>query len=250
MDIKASFLKLWDKYFPGAELPVTFYYTDEEGHGEAQKPAKRYRCFIGDLGKAWAGKDIYFDKDSLACSGAKRYLGYSNKIMPDFEYFLSCGIPEKIKGERYKKTPEMVKEIMKNKQIFQAPGKYIVFKRFDKINEHDQLSVVIFRATPNILSGLYTLSNFDETEPNGVIAPFGAGCDTIVGYPYNEINSKHPRSVLGMFDVSARPYVQNNILTFSVPWPKFKRMVNNMEESFLVTTSWDKIKNRIKKEDR
>ena len=41
--------------------PITFYYTDEEGHGEAQKPAKRYRCFIGDLGKAWAGKDIYFE---------------------------------------------------------------------------------------------------------------------------------------------------------------------------------------------
>jgi len=30
--------------------------------------------------------------------------------MPHFEYFLSCGIPGKLEGERYKKSPELVKE--------------------------------------------------------------------------------------------------------------------------------------------
>lgn len=29
--------------------------------------------------------------------------------MPNFEYFLSCGIPGKLEGERYKKTPELVR---------------------------------------------------------------------------------------------------------------------------------------------
>lgn len=33
-------------------------------------------------------------------------------IRPDFEYFLSCGIPGKMEGEPDKKSPELVKEIM------------------------------------------------------------------------------------------------------------------------------------------
>ena len=38
MNLKESFLEKWNKHFPGAELPITFYYTDEEGKGELVKP--------------------------------------------------------------------------------------------------------------------------------------------------------------------------------------------------------------------
>jgi hypothetical protein len=48
-----------------------------------------------------------------------------------------------------------------------------------------------------------------------------------------------------MFDVSARPYVNKEELTFAVPMAKFRRMVGSMEESFLVTPSWAKVKKRI-----
>jgi hypothetical protein len=115
------------------------------------------------------------------------------------------------------------------------------------MGEGDQPSVIIFFAPPDILSGLFTLANFDEPQPNGVIAPFCAGCGSIVDYPYREIKSSEPRCVLGMFDVSARPCVPPSDLTFAVPWPKFVRMVDNMKESFLITKSWDKVKRRIKK---
>ena len=47
--------------------------------------------------------------------------------------------------------------------------------------------VAIFFAPPNVLSGLFTLANFDEPLPNGVIAHFGAGCASIVDYPYKEL---------------------------------------------------------------
>ena len=48
-----------------------------------------------------------------------------------------------------------------------------------------------------------------------------------------------------MFDVSARPYVEPNTLTFAAPYEKFARMVDNMEASFLITGSWGKVKKRI-----
>ena len=53
------------------------------------------------------------------------------------------------------------------------------------------------------------------------------------------------RSVLGMFDVSARPWVQKDLLSFAVPMNKFARMVDNMEESFLITPSWARVRARI-----
>ena len=34
-------------------------------------------------------------------------------------------------------------------------------------------------------------------------------------------------------------------LTFSVPMSKFIRMAGNMEESFLITRSWEKVRRRI-----
>jgi hypothetical protein len=98
-----------------------------------------------------------------------------------------------------------------------------------------------------VLSGLFTLANYDEIESNGVFCPFGAGCGSIIMYPYLELKASRPRGVIGMFDVSARPYVQENILTFAVPLPKFQRMVHNMEESFLITDSWAKVRARIGK---
>jgi hypothetical protein len=64
-------------------------------------------------------------------------------------------------------------------------------------------------------------------------------------YPYQEIQRERQRGVIGMFDVSARPCVDRNELTFAVPMEKFARMVHDMEESFLITPSWDKVRGRL-----
>jgi hypothetical protein len=166
-------------------------------------------------------------------------------MMPRFEYFLSCGIPGRIEGERYKKSPELVQESMKHLPVFKAPAHFIVFKRWDRLEATDEPAIVIFFAKPDVLSGLFTLANYDEAEQNGVIAPFGAGCSSIVMYPYLEKDAQRPRAVLGMFDVSARPFVHKETLTFAVPMRKFERMIVNMEESFLITSSWEKVRKRI-----
>ena len=191
------------------------------------------------------GVPLCFDVNSMGCGGGKRYLEFGEEIMPDFEYFLSCGIPGKVEGERYKKSPEMVKETMKRMPDFKAPARYIVFKRWDSLEESDNPEVVIFFGQADVLSGLFTLANFDEIDPNGVITPFCSGCASIVHYPYLEKDSERPRGVLGMFDVSARPYVPKDTLTLSLPINKFERMVENMNESFLITQSWQKVSKRI-----
>ncbi len=245
IELKEKFIELWRRYFNGAELPIAFYYTDEEGHAELVRPGSVPRCMIGALSNIRKGSSLCFNAESIGCFGGKRYLGFSEKIRPNFEYFLSCGIPDELEGERYKKTPELVKKWIKNQHVFKAPARFIVFKRWDRLEESDTPEVVIFFAKPDVLSGLFTLSGFDVADPNGVISPFGAGCSTIVQYPYLEKDSTQPRGVIGMFDVSARPYVGWDELTFSVPMNKFAGMVENMDESFLITGSWKKVQERI-----
>jgi hypothetical protein len=247
LEFKQRFLGLWQEYFPGADLPIAFYYTDREGRAEPAPPAKGRRCVICDLEQVRNGKSLCFDVDSVGCSGGKRYLGFVQTLRPNFEYFLSCGIPGEMEGERYKKSPELVREHLKHQAPFEAPGRYIVFKRWDRlVGEDDDPAVVVFFAPSDVLSGLFTLANFDEADPQGVIAPFGAGCASIVDYPYRELRSQRPRAVLGMFDVSARPCVPPGVLTVAVPWPKFVHMVDDMDESFLITESWGKVRARIK----
>jgi hypothetical protein len=190
---------------------------------------------------------LHFDVNSITCAGGKRYSGFTRTLRDNFEYFLSCGIPNELEGERYKKSPEIVEEIMKGQPPFEAPGKYLAFKRLDKLTEDDKPAVVIFFVSPDALAGLFTLANFDEIDRYAVVAPFGSGYSSILYYPYREYINKTNKAILGMFDVSARPCVMSNILTLSVTWPKFERMVSNMDESFLITDSWAKIRKRIAK---
>jgi len=239
------FLELWERYFGAAELPIAFYYTDDEDRAEAAGAPKGHQCLIGSLARVRRGTALSFHKDALGCPGGKRYLGFARELMPDFEYFLSCGIPDRLEGERYKKSPELVREIMAHAPKFEAPARFIVFKRWDLLDERDTPDAVVFFAKPDVLSGLFTLAGYDEVRPDAVYAPFSAGCGSIVLYPLLEKAQEHPRCVLGMFDVSARPFVLPETLSFAAPMEKFARMVSHMEESFLITPSWEKVKKRI-----
>jgi hypothetical protein len=53
-----------------------------------------------------------------------------------------------------------------------------MFKRWDNLEKEDNPEVVIFFAQPNVLSGLFTLANFDESRPEGVFTPMGSGCSS------------------------------------------------------------------------
>jgi hypothetical protein len=246
-DFRDKFTSRWEKYFPGAELPITFFYSDgPHGVEVAAGPEEGvHRCFICDLGKVRHGRSLCFTVDSLGCGGAKRYLGFSHELSENFEYFLSCGLEGVVEGERYKKTSELVREQVVNHPTLTAPSDYAVFKRWDKLTDDDQPAVVIFFAPADVLAGLFTLSVFDESRRLSVIAPFGAGCAMILDFPYRELESEQPHAVLGMFDISARHCVPADMLTFAVPWPKFVRMVNNIDESFLITSTWAGMKKRI-----
>jgi uncharacterized protein (DUF169 family) len=243
-NLQKRFLTLWRKYFNNAELPFTFYYTDKPGY--TPSPTKETpRCVIAAMVNVRQGNALTCDAQTVGCPGGRRYLGFAENITPNFEYFLSYGIEGGMRGDRYVKSPELVKKMQEEMPRFKAPAKYIVFKRWDKLTASDTPEVIVFIATPDVLAGLFTLARFDNISRDAVATPFGAGCSSIVQYPYLEKASENPRAIIGLFDPSARPSVPKDALSFAVPFHKFVRMVDNMEESFLITETWQRIQKRI-----
>jgi Uncharacterised ArCR, COG2043 len=119
--LKDELLKLWQKRFGGAELPIAFYYTDDD---RVPGPARSADgCLIANLAQVRQGIPVRFAEESVGCPGGRRYTGFAEGLRPGFEYFLSCGLPGEMEGERYKKSPELVREIQAKGPRFKAPAK-------------------------------------------------------------------------------------------------------------------------------
>jgi len=244
-ELRDQFIARWRQYFGEAELPIACYYTDREDTAPAADIPTGHCCVIGALAEVRHGHARRFDGDSVGCWGGKRYFGFTQALSPTFDYFLSCGLPGQMEGERYKKSPELVRAFVERAPRFTAPARFLVFKRWDRLETEEVPEVVIFFARAEVLSGLFTLTNYDEADVHAVIAPFSAGCGSIVQYPFLERGRERPRAVLGMFDVSARPFVPADVLSLAIPMAKFRQMVDDMPESFLITPSWRKVRQRL-----
>ena len=229
------------------ESPLGAYYTDEKPKGVTPKKGV-HLCMITLLKKARKkGKTVYFDRNHFGCPGGAYYMGFLESPMPNIEYFLSCGIPGEMEGERYIKTPELAKEFFAEMKPRPAPASYCVFKPIENFQGDEKPEVVVFFAPPDILSGLFTLTNYALEKTDAVLTPFASGCGSILARPLKEAEKEDPRAILGMFDVSARPGVKKDILTLAMPTSVFLKLLENVSGSFLETESWKKVWQRIKK---
>lgn len=227
------------------ESPLGIYYTNDKPEGITMKEGIQV-CMIGLLQNARKkGQIVYFDKSHFGCPGGAYYMGFFESPIPNIEYFLSCGIPGEMEGERYIKTPERAREYFAKMIPRRAPATYCVFKPIDQFQAGVEPEVVVFFVTPDILSGLFTLTNYALEQIDAVYAPFGSGCGTILTYPLKEAVREQPRAVLGMLDVSARPMVDKDILTLAMPYSIFLKLLENVSGSFLGTESWKKVLRRI-----
>ena len=240
--------KLWNEFREALglkESPLGIYYTQDKPEGITPKPGIQF-CMIALLKKArHDGETVYFDKEHFGCLGGGYYMGFLVTPRPGIEYFLSCGIPGQMEGERYIKTPEIARSYFGKVSPRPAPAPYCVFKPIEKFRGGEAPEVVAFFAPADILSGLFTLTNYALEIMDGVKAPFGSGCSAILTHPLREASQEHPRAILGMFDVSARPMVEKDILTLSMPYSIFLKLLENVSGSFLETGSWKKVRERI-----
>jgi len=232
--------------FGMSEYPVLFRYSDDVPAGTLLPPEEQHVCVFALLARTRKeGSPVAFSRSHHGCRGGGYYLGFLDKPREGIEYFLSCGIPGQMEGERYLKSPEIARSRFALAGGPPAPKRFAVFTRADRAQHGGDPEVVIFFAPPDILGGLHVLANFDR-EDEAVIAPFSSGCGAIVTHPLKEGARADTRAVLGLFDLSARPHVEREILTFAVPYRRFLRMAENIPESFLSTKTWRVIRKRVR----
>jgi uncharacterized protein (DUF169 family) len=231
--------------------PVAILFMDEKPKGALQfKEGKRGGCVIAMLSAAARGKTAVFDRKTAGCRGGGVGLEFGNTY-GDFpggiEYFLSTGRGEGYReGEGYRKTVELARQAIAEVPFTNTPYTYVVFKPLEQVNPATETPrLVVFLANPDQLSALVVLANYGRPGSNNVTIPVAAGCQTICLLPDQESRSDHPRAVVGITDISARPRVDADLLSFTVPFKLFLEMEADVPGSFLEKPAWRRVKARI-----
>jgi len=229
--------------------PVAISFTNEKPAGALQYEEGQRGCVIARLTDAANGRIAVFDRKTVGCTGGIAGLGFGSAYdgMPGgIEYFLSTGRgPGYPEGEAYKKTPELAKSLIESMPMTNIPYEYVVFSPLASVPEGAEPVVVCFYATVEQLAALVVLANYGRPGNDNVTIPMASGCSTVCLLPYTEGKRETPRGVVGCMDISARPHLPNNVLTFSVPFAMFKEMEGNVEGSFLQRSAWAKVKSRL-----
>jgi uncharacterized protein (DUF169 family) len=251
--------------------PVAILWTNEKPKDALGFKGRGAGCALVLLAQAaLRGKTAAFDRDNFGCMGAGTGLGFGlqQENFPlggfeTFKYFLSIGLEgqgkddlvEKasklgsremrenfLKGEGYKKTPDLVGNFLKELPIIEVPTKYVVFKPLKDLEEQDEPVVVVFIANSDQISALVGLANYDRPGIENVVTPMGAGCHQICIDAYREAERENPRAVLGLTDPSARknvrPLLGSDVFTFAIPYKRFLEMEACVDESFLSRSTW------------
>jgi uncharacterized protein (DUF169 family) len=245
--------------------PVALSLSDEAPRG-ARTPRKGRRCVMSYLVDAARGETVALESRTVPCRGGLIGLGFAGDVshMPggaeSFFRFLSTGNRPYLKemglseaglsedfleGERYVKTPELVRRFVEELPAVEIDKKFVVFRPLAAAGPDDAPLSVTLLADPDQLSALVVLANYGRETADNVIIPMGAGCHQIGIHVYREAEREVPRAVVGLTDLSARlcvnPLVGDRFLTFSVPWPFFREMERDVPGSFLERTTWRRL---------
>ena len=230
--------------------PVAILFSNDRPDEAIQFVKGKWGCVVSMLTAAARGKTAVIDRETCGCLGGKVGLCFGDAYQEfpgGIEYFLSTGRGEGYReGEAYIKTPELARTKIAQMPITDIPFTNVIFKPLEMVDETKETPVLIcFYANPDQISGLTVLANYGKPGIDNVIVRFGAGCHSICMLPYHESLQELPRAVMGMFDISARPQVPPDILSFTVPFAMFKEMESDVPGSFLEKEAWHKVRARI-----
>lgn len=231
----SEFIFQYKRYFgAAAPLPIAVIYSSYPMEEMDYVPG----CVFKQFHKAADGTTVTLSAKNLTCGGVKPYLGFGS-------------VPERVYGfvsevEKYKKSPALVKNAIEQIDARPSEKEYINFVRADKLTSFDEMEGLIFFASPDVLSGLFTWANYDSDDLNAVMAPWGSGCSEAITSMVNENRRGGKHCFIGLFDVSARPYFRPDILSFSIPRSRFMEMCDTLSQCCIAgAPAWLKVRKRI-----
>jgi uncharacterized protein (DUF169 family) len=231
--------------------PVAILLTDHKPKNAlefTEEDGQKNRCTIPLFVAAMNGRTAVLEKRTVLCPGGQVGLCFGPYQLGYIDYFLSTGKEGKFEGEYRKKTPELVRQFIKNLPDIALPTRYVVMKPLNEVteNEIDETAIVVFVVNADQLSALATLANFDRPTNDNVSTLFGSGCGSLVMQVLDQGRAEMPKAVIGLTDITARKYIDKSELSFSVPFKRFLEMEANVDESFLTKgKDWPKIVERL-----
>lgn len=255
-----------------ASEPVALLFSDDKPQRASQFKKGASSCVMFLLTSATRGKTVVFDRETFGCPGGGVGLGFGNTYtthfpggMPCFCGFLSNGnesdpagkaigegmkaggaperfVTEFLHGERYKKSPELVREFVETLPITEIPAKYVVMKPLSQVSDQEKPVSVTFLVNPEQLSALVVMANYDRPGRENVAVPWSAACQVVGILSYDEAKKEKPRCLIGLTDISARRHLKGqnmrNLMTFTVPFNRLLEMEANIAGSFLEGSTW------------
>jgi uncharacterized protein (DUF169 family) len=233
-------------------LPVAMTTSNEIPAGAIQFKQDARGCVVSLFTAASHGKIAVVDAQTTGCMGGQIGMGFCDQFQGPpggIDYFLSTGRGEGYpEGECYKKTPELAKAFVDELPTTVLSEKYVIFSPLEAINADSNPPLLVsFVVNVDQLSALIVLANYDRATNDNAAVQFAAGCHSIFLLPLAESKMQIPKAIIGLTDVTARPFVDADKLSFTVPWSMFQEMENNIEGSFLEKHDWKKVRERIAK---
>jgi uncharacterized protein (DUF169 family) len=145
-------------------------------------------------------------------------------------------------GEGFRKTPKLVQNWIENLPEVEPEGTYVILKPLRDISDNETPKIVSLLVNPDQLSALVVLANYARKGSDNVRIPFGAGCDCLGLYAFDEAEKEPPHAIIGLTDISVRSHLGKllgrDILSFTVPMKMFEEMESSVQESFLTRSAW------------
>lgn len=184
------------------------------------------------------------DSAHSPCHGSKSGFGFGGMGNRQRSAWSMSVVPEEVRetiahrssGMSYFKDPEIAMIQMEPIKDYGDGTDVIVFQDLDDaIKEGEPIEVVVFLVDPVRLTVLQQLASFSKRTPGpGAIMPFGHACQQVYAIPKGEGESDDPHAVIGMTDMYARRFVGKDQLSFAVPYKLYQRMVDDIDDSFLM----------------
>lgn len=229
--------------------PGEIFSREREAAGQIdyQKAFAQFSCIVGNIWLARKkAKAAWISHEECGCMGGGFYAGVYRPHVELIVNYVTTGIPgTPMEGERYLPTHDSMRAFLKETAPPPPTGKYCVFKPLDQFADGEEPLVVTFFARPEVVSGLYSLTCYAAGDHHAVATPFSAGCGSIVAWPLVFQQRGEERAVLGGFDLSARKYLKNDELIFSIPTPLYAKMLAVLEDSALTRHTWQGVRKKV-----
>lgn len=225
---------------------------EEAGLIDWHQAFQNFSCVVGNIRLARKKKRAaWISLEECGCMGGGFYAGLYRPYLETNVLYVSTGIPgTPMEGEHYLPSPESMRTFMEDSLPPAATGAYCVIKPLAQFTEAQPPLVVVFFARPEALNGLFSLACYAAGSHLAVASPFGAGCTNIIAWPLIYQQRGEERAVLGGFDLSARKFLKADELTFSIPLPLYRKMLDVMEHSALPRQTWQGVRNKVRRSAR